>query len=154
MHDPNPVVDNDHKQILKKYYHINSDVTGCETVDSYNLSNKCQISFARKITAMPGCLESIERDQMVEVLQSWYKCLSSDCEIEVFFIDAKNTLNEYMYDRMSIKELDEYLYNSGSKSIHDIFEVKNTLISVGFEINQCGFSFSDNKVGFINARKK
>lgn len=150
LHDPNPQKNNNSNT---QYYHIDQTADGNQHIETYNLSKVCPPGFATKIIASPGSLESTRRPDIPAMISSWKDSLSDSGSIDVYFVDAKNILNEYLYDRLSITEVDSHLYNSGSISIHDMFEIRNTLISLGFKVRDSGFLSTDHKIGFVHAEK-
>jgi hypothetical protein len=54
----------------------------------------------------------------------------------------------------SISDLNSTVFLSGSKSLHDMFEVRNALISIGFKIEKQGYLSHDHRIGFVHASKK
>jgi|TARA_B100000085_G_C18509355_1_gene498958 hypothetical protein len=147
LHESSPQDDS------RQYFHID-EMENSSRVKSYNLSGVCPEGFVESIVASPGTIESSEMQDTPAVLSSWHKSLSSGGKLKLYFMDSKNTFTEYVYNRMPISDLNSTVFLSGSKSLHDMFEVRNALISIGFKIEKQGYLSHDHRIGFVHASKK
>jgi len=118
-------------------------------IDDYALM-KNRESSVEELIAHPGCLESIKRVDIDSVLQSWYRKLSVGGILKLSFVDIKKLANSYCYDRIPILEIEKAI--CGMHSVHDMFEIKTSLASVGFKIKYADFSIEDS-IGTIHAEK-
>jgi predicted SAM-dependent methyltransferase len=118
-------------------------------VDDYSLLKYGDESI-QEIIAHPGCLESTARSEVVNLIKSWHRKISTGGMLKVSFLDLKKLTNAYCYDRVQTSEIENAIV--GMQSLHDMFEIRTVLISLGFKLRYCDFSIEDF-IGTIHAEK-
>jgi len=127
----------------------NIDARSSGSTEDYKLM-KYKDSSCEEIIAHAGCLESVSRSDVVEVIKCWHRKLSSGGVLKLSFLDLKKLSNAYCYDRLQINDVEDAVV--GMKSFHDMFELRSALIALGFKVKFCDYSIEDY-IGSIHAEK-
>ena len=129
--------------------YLNSDVRVPDLPSDYFLSRHIDNSI-NEIIAHAGCVESVERDKVVELFQAWLKKLRSGGVLKLSFLDMKKLANAYCYDRVQINEFEAS--TRGMSSFHDMLEMRAALIALGYKVKFSDYSIQDY-IGTIHAEK-
>jgi len=127
---------------------MNFKSDGVTKVDSYDLSSEANGSVD-EIVANAGCLELIKRSDAPRMASQWKKKLSQGGTLKLSFIDAKKMCESFVYDRISLVDLESFIVDK--KSVHSMFEVAVLLRNAGFKIISQDFS-SNDMIGTIHAK--
>ena len=127
--------------------YLNLDTRVPELPGDYFLSRHKNDSMD-EIIAHAGCLESVERDKIIDLFKSWRKRLKPGAVLKLNFLDMKKLSNAYCYDRVQINEFESSI--KGMSSLHDMLEIRAALIAVGFELKFSDYSIQDY-IGTIHA---
>ena len=103
-----------------------------------------------ELIAHAGTLESIARSEVPEILKSWYERIKPGGSLKLSFVESKKIATSYSYNNMDLVSYESHI--SSCKSLHSMFEVRNTLLALGFKIKVSDFSINDY-IGTIHAEK-
>ena len=118
-------------------------------VENYSLM-EYPANEIEELIAHAGTLESMERNEVIESLKSWHERISVGGSLKISFVESKKIANAFCYNNIDLVTYESHLISS--KSMHSMFEIRSTLISLGFKINTCDFSINDY-IGTIHAEK-
>ncbi len=125
------------------------DMDGLESCSDYSLIMNKDDSL-NEIIAHAGCLESIQRSDILDTLKIWHNKLSPEGLLKISFVDMKRLSNSYFYDRIQIEEMESSICSM--KSLHDMMSIRSALFSAGFHIKYSDFSI-ESDLGTIHAGK-
>ena len=123
--------------------------TKLKQVKDYSMI-QCSANEIEEMVAHAGTLESMTRSEIPERLKSWYERIKPGGSLKLSFIESKKIATSYSYNNMDLVSYESHI--SSCKSLHSMFEVRNTLIALGFKIKTSDFSINDY-IGTIHAEK-
>lgn len=132
----------------------NFDVRQINNPDSKRVKNYSMVEYSaneiEELIVHAGTLESMTRNEVIENLKSWYERIKDGGGLKLSFIESKKIANSFCYNNVDLVTYESHMVSCNS--IHSMFEIRNTLISLGFKIKTSDFSISDY-IGTIHAEK-
>ena len=118
----------------------------CNIQDSYELN--FEEGSCDEIIINPGGLESISKQDVALIIDSWKKCLKKGGSMWINFSDVRPLFNKVSYDRMPLEELESIIYKT--KSLWDMKSVKNLVQLLGLSVSSINYI---DFIGVIHATK-